>query len=415
MIHLTHPDDYIAVKVIGSTIDCCILAGTTNTSIRPGTIYEAPSARETAQSVRTFATGSTPVILFRGPQTFGASVRPNSFVGYNKGSQPVTMEFFLHAGAEPGAPDILIARQIVTPGESLTWLSERGFATTGGDVTMQTPDDIGIPVLFGSSNVNAAADTRYLAPGYASAAAGTAPLEMVMPRTGTFGRISARHNAAVGNGSSVEYILRVNDTDTALRVTVATGGLNTASFDGEQVTVALGDRVSLKAVKAAGIGNGAVEAMVTLLMYPPTIAMFAQGDPGPQGPPGPPGPPGSGAADGAFGMAYDFEWENTNTSVNPGFGKVRVNTTSFSLATEMAISFAEKGIFVADLWLGQIAANDVILLMDPSGTKRFLMARASGPSVLQPGGQWYKIPLAQVQAGGQWNASVVYEVRVGRI
>ena len=427
MIHLTHPQDHIAVKVIGGTIDCCVLVGTFRTTIKPGAPGEAPVSRETAESVRTFATGPAPVVLFTGPQARGEYVRPASFVGYNKGAAPVVMEFYLHAGAEPAAPDILIARQAVEPGQSLTWLAERGFGTTGLTAT-GTPEDAGIPLLFGSSTITAGADTRYLAPGYASASAGTAPLEMIVPRSGTLGRISARHNAAVGNGQSVEYIVRVNDTDTALRVTVASGGLNTASYAGTQVQVALGDRLSLKAVKAAGIGNGALESMVTLLLYPPSNALFYQGPPGPQGDqgvpgiqgiqgvqgiPGPPGPPGPGGGGGvSFGARYSFNTTNTNTALNPGFGHVRLNYVMGNALTEIAISFATQDVFVAALWIQALQAGDVIMLQREDDANARAFIPVSGPAVVQPGGQWYKIPVTPgTEASGSW-APTTYTVRM---
>jgi len=157
-------------------------------------------------------------------------------------------------------------RLSIPPRASRVWSEGGGWEQALAAQVEGPPDDSGIPLLWGAMNVGASADTRYLAPGYVNALAEPESLCMLMPRTGKLGRIYVRHNAAVGNGNPVEYIVRVNDVDTDLRVTLASGALGSAMFEHE-VPVAKGDRIDLKVVKVLGIGTGTVEAVVTVLLY----------------------------------------------------------------------------------------------------------------------------------------------------
>lgn len=259
-----------------------------------GTVGRNAHGRLLPATVRNTLTGNEPLILFHGPEEPRLEVvTPESFFAYNRGDDPIVLEFTLHVDSP--FPDLLIARQTVMPGQSLSWLKERGFAMTGGDEEIGPPDDAGFPMVWGASNVAAGADTRYLVPGYTNNQAGTSPLPLSMPRGGTLGRIHVRHNNASGNGNPVQYVVRVNDTDTALTVSLPTGAIGQAAFD-VNVPVVKGDRVAVKAVKASGIGSGGVEVLATVLLYPPNMNMLISGPAGADGDDGAPGAPG---ADGA--------------------------------------------------------------------------------------------------------------------
>lgn len=118
---------------------------------------------------------------------------------------------------------------------------------------------------WGNSSISAGADTRFLDAWYNQA---TAPLTMIgqlaCTRAGTLRNLFVRHNVASGNGLSVVYTVLVNGVATALTVTLATAAIGQVSNLVATVAVAQGDRVALRAVKAAAIGSGTQEVTVTL-------------------------------------------------------------------------------------------------------------------------------------------------------
>jgi hypothetical protein len=69
---------------------------------------------------------------------------------------------------------------------------------------------------------------------------------------------------AVGNGNSVVYTVRINGVNTALTVTLATNVVVQASDLTHTAAVAQGDLITLQAVKAASIGNGAILPSATM-------------------------------------------------------------------------------------------------------------------------------------------------------
>lgn len=131
----------------------------------------------------------------------------------------------------------------------------------GGDRTVVTipgvVDTDNALLFWGAHNIAASADTRYITTGGDQ---GTAPLtddfRLPVPRSGTLRRLYVRHNAAAGNGNSVVYALLINGVATTVTVTLATGAVGQASDLVNTVAVVAGDRVSLRAVKALGIGGG---------------------------------------------------------------------------------------------------------------------------------------------------------------
>ena len=76
-----------------------------------------------------------------------------------------------------------------------------------------------------------------------------------------------RHNAANGNGNSVVYTVLVNGVATAITVTLASGAVGQASDTVHTVVIAQGDRISIRATKAATIaGGGNVDVQTSLEM-----------------------------------------------------------------------------------------------------------------------------------------------------
>ena len=120
-------------------------------------------------------------------------------------------------------------------------------------------------LMWGNDSLTAAADTRFLTPGRDRAAA---PLvdqaQLPVPRAGVLKNFFVRHNAAAGDGNSVAYDVLVNGVATAITVTLATGAVGQASDLVNTVVVAQGDRVSIRAVKAAGITDGGLNVQASL-------------------------------------------------------------------------------------------------------------------------------------------------------
>lgn len=118
---------------------------------------------------------------------------------------------------------------------------------------------------FGNGNIGAAADTRHLDPwfGGRNEVADTGLLEMPAPRAGTVQSLFVRHNAPVGNGNNVVYTLLVNGVATGVTVTLASNAAQ-ASDLANSIAVAQGDRLALRASKAAAIGNANLEVVATM-------------------------------------------------------------------------------------------------------------------------------------------------------
>lgn len=134
-----------------------------------------------------------------------------------------------------------------------------GAASGGGGASASA-------VLFwGCTSITAGIDTaRFLAPGFDSGTAPTLRQRTIRaPRAGTLKSLFLYHNNPVGNGNPIVYTVLVNNVATAITVTLASTGTN-ASDTANQVAVAQGDEIDLRASKAAGIGNGNVMPTATL-------------------------------------------------------------------------------------------------------------------------------------------------------
>jgi hypothetical protein len=135
---------------------------------------------------------------------------------------------------------------------------------TSSEVTTATSTGI---LGWGNSSISAGADTRFLDAWYNQAAA---PLvvtgNLVVPKAGTLKNLAVRHNVAAGNGNTVVYTVMKNAVATAITVTLATNVIVQALDTVNTVAVVQGDIISLRAVKAASIGNGTQEVTVTLML-----------------------------------------------------------------------------------------------------------------------------------------------------
>lgn len=124
----------------------------------------------------------------------------------------------------------------------------------------------------GGFDIGAAANTRLLPFGFDSTAVNADdPKGVVVPFAGVIDRLYARHNTAAGNGNVVAYTLRVNGVATALTVSLATGAIGQASDLVNTVTVAQGDFIEMRAVKAVAIGSGALEVFTSMRFRPSAV------------------------------------------------------------------------------------------------------------------------------------------------
>jgi len=120
-----------------------------------------------------------------------------------------------------------------------------------------------IPVhTWGAENVGLAVDTRVMPPGYSDGTLNTnTPKGFRAPRAGTFRNLTARHNAANGNGNAVVYRLRVNGVLTALQVSLATGAIVSTIDAVNTVAVVAGDLIEMTRSIAVGIGSAAIDSI----------------------------------------------------------------------------------------------------------------------------------------------------------
>jgi hypothetical protein len=89
-------------------------------------------------------------------------------------------------------------------------------------------------------------------------------MELPAPRSGTLRNLFVRHNVSGGNGNNVTYTVTVNGVATAITVMLATGAVGQASDTTHTLAISAGDRIGLMVVKAASIGGGSVDVVVTL-------------------------------------------------------------------------------------------------------------------------------------------------------
>jgi hypothetical protein len=77
-----------------------------------------------------------------------------------------------------------------------------------------------------------------------------------------------RHASAVGNGNSIVYTVLINGVASTITVTLASGAIATGTDLVNTAAVVAGDLITLRAVKAVAIGDGAVIPSVILEFTP---------------------------------------------------------------------------------------------------------------------------------------------------
>lgn len=149
---------------------------------------------------------------------------------------------------------------------STEWWMKTGAADTAWTRVIIGPTDT--IFTWGNNDIAAAADTRFLQPGRQQGTAPTTDIaQMPVTRAGTLRNLFVRHNANVGDGDNVVYTVQVNGVDTTITVTLASNVVAQASDLVHTAAVAQGDRLGLKAVKAAGITNGNLQVQATLGLF----------------------------------------------------------------------------------------------------------------------------------------------------
>lgn len=120
-------------------------------------------------------------------------------------------------------------------------------------------------LAWGDNSISATSGTRYLTPWVGTGTAQTTSLALPMPCAGTVRNLQVLHNTPAGNGNTVVYTVQKNGVDTALTATLAsTGSAAQDVVAAHAVTVARGDKISLKAAKALALGASPADVLVTL-------------------------------------------------------------------------------------------------------------------------------------------------------
>jgi hypothetical protein len=121
-------------------------------------------------------------------------------------------------------------------------------------------------LAWGNRNIGAAADARFLVPGRDNPSIATTVDVMQWPlvEAGHLMKLFVRHNSANGNGNDVVYTVLLNGAPTAITATLASGAVGQVSDLVNTGVAAQGDRVSLRATKAAGIGSGQLDVQASL-------------------------------------------------------------------------------------------------------------------------------------------------------
>lgn len=121
---------------------------------------------------------------------------------------------------------------------------------------------VGSILSWGANSVGASTTARYLYPGYHEGLAEIDELAWVSPTPGLVRRLRAKHNETAGNGGSITYTLLVNGVATLLAAAVPSTTAEGSDLV-NAVSVQAGDRLALRASKAAGIGASPKNIVVT--------------------------------------------------------------------------------------------------------------------------------------------------------
>jgi hypothetical protein len=118
-------------------------------------------------------------------------------------------------------------------------------------------------VTWGNRSLLSTTATRYLTAGCSSKTApDTDDYAVPAPLAGLIRDLVVEHNTPAGNGNPVVYTVLINGVASALTVSVASTTASGSDFV-TTVAVAQGDLISLRATKAASIGNGLLRPQVS--------------------------------------------------------------------------------------------------------------------------------------------------------
>ena len=114
------------------------------------------------------------------------------------------------------------------------------------------------------SGVSSASGIRYLFPGYAQAAAVSSEYRFAWPHASPsiISKIRVQHGFPQGNGNTITYTLRVNGSNTALSVDLASN--NAGAVGTGSVAVSEGETISVQVNKLSSVGTSPNNVTVTL-------------------------------------------------------------------------------------------------------------------------------------------------------
>lgn len=120
-------------------------------------------------------------------------------------------------------------------------------------------------LVFGDDNVGSDAGARYLNPGYGNnSTSPTSAISVIAPRAGILRNLFVRHHSAAVSANTVTYTVQINGVDTTLSTTLAANAIATASDVVRTVSIAQGDRVTVKVTKSGSIGSGGLKAVASM-------------------------------------------------------------------------------------------------------------------------------------------------------
>lgn len=118
-------------------------------------------------------------------------------------------------------------------------------------------------IVWGATDLDTPADTRYLPLGYGLVTAPTTEIGLRVDGEITCLKMRAHHNTPTAEAINVTYTLYKNGVATGLSVVLAAN-----ASDGSELTAdvdcAPGDLLTMRATKAAVLASGAVGALVTV-------------------------------------------------------------------------------------------------------------------------------------------------------
>jgi hypothetical protein len=141
------------------------------------------------------------------------------------------------------------------------FMATLGWVFDEDDPTSSLPQPSAV-LLFGAEALSTTTTNRYLFPSFTLDLAATTPIQIRIPRGGTMRNMHINQTGD-GNGNNLTYTLRVNNTPTALAVTLASTD-NTGSDTANSVPVSAGDAIDIEVTKPSGIGNSPDDVTCTI-------------------------------------------------------------------------------------------------------------------------------------------------------